>query len=72
MAFYYSKEPDGTYSMSDVEVSYIVEGEFEGEEGGFMEPGWYYRFCFPGCIPEGEYTGPFDSEEAAVEDMRNL
>jgi hypothetical protein len=32
--------------------------------------GWYYWPCFPGCLPDGEPTGPFDTEEAALADAR--
>lgn len=31
--------------------------------------GWYYWFCFPGCLPEGEPCGPFTSETAALLDI---
>jgi hypothetical protein len=30
--------------------------------------GWYWWACFPGCLPDGEPMGPFESEEAAIED----
>ncbi len=32
--------------------------------------GWFYWSCFPGCLPDGEPNGPFDTEEAAIADMR--
>ena len=28
--------------------------------------GWYWQSCFPGCMPDGEPVGPFDSETAAI------
>ena len=50
-------------------------GSFEVfESGDFIEDefpelmGWYWRSCFPGCIPDGEPIGPFDSETAAIAD----
>lgn len=33
--------------------------------------GWYYQPCLPGCLPDGEPHGPFDSEEEALEDARS-
>lgn len=33
--------------------------------------GYYYWSCFPGCMPDGEPNGPFDSEEAAMDDARD-
>jgi hypothetical protein len=32
---------------------------------------WFYWFCLPGCLPDSESFGPFDSEEAALKDARN-
>jgi hypothetical protein len=34
------------------------------------EPGWYWWACFPGCIPDGDPMGPFDSEAEALADAR--
>jgi len=31
---------------------------------------YWYEFGFPGCMPEGEARGPFDSEAEAIEDAR--
>ena len=28
--------------------------------------GWYWHACFPGCLPEGDLSGPFETEEEAV------
>ena len=36
------------------------------------DAGWYWWSCFPGCLPDGEANGPFDSEELAIEDARQL
>ena len=33
-------------------------------------PGFYWWYCFPGCMPDGDAHGPFESEEAALADMR--
>jgi hypothetical protein len=40
---------------------------FEGPDYN-MPPGWYWWSCWPGCLPDGEATGPFDSCEAAMVD----
>jgi hypothetical protein len=32
--------------------------------------GWFYWFCMPGCMPDTEPIGPFDSEAEALEDAR--
>ena len=33
--------------------------------------GWWYWFCFPGCLPDGEPMGPYATEEEALEDARD-
>ena len=30
--------------------------------------GWYWWYCSPGCLPDGEPHGPFSSATAACED----
>lgn len=31
-------------------------------------PGWYWQACFPGCLPDSSAQGPFETEQAAIED----
>lgn len=39
------------------------------EEYG-VEGGWFYQYCFPGCMPDSDPIGPFESEAEALEDAR--
>jgi len=32
--------------------------------------GWFYWYCFPGCLPDSDCFGPYDSEEAALDAAR--
>jgi hypothetical protein len=32
--------------------------------------GWYWQACFPGCLPDGEPSGPFETEAEALADAR--
>ena len=32
--------------------------------------GWYWWSCFPGCLPDSEPLGPFETEAEALEDAR--
>lgn len=32
--------------------------------------GYFYWFCLPGCLPDSDAYGPFDSEEVALEQAR--
>ena len=34
--------------------------------------GWYWHACFPGCLPEGDLSGPFETEEEAIKDADDL
>jgi hypothetical protein len=45
-------------------IDAIVEGEC-------LTGGWFYWYCFPGCMPDSEPCGPFDSYAAALEDARD-
>ena len=27
--------------------------------------GWFYWYCFPGCLPDSELVGPYDSYNEA-------
>ena len=33
--------------------------------------GWFYHFCLPGCMPDSSPIGPFETEAAAIEALRN-
>lgn len=35
-----------------------------------VEPRWYWWACFPGCLPDSEPSGPFDTEAEALADAR--
>jgi hypothetical protein len=55
---------------------------FRGDTGSFevfwedqentadMETGWYWWACFPGCLPDGDQSGPFNTSTLAYEDAK--
>ena len=47
------------------------EIESEWTPGEYLEPGWYYWYCEPGCLPNSEPIGPFASETLALEAFEN-
>jgi hypothetical protein len=67
------------YSLPDLETFYLGDADaFEDSEraafGTDDEPlpvGWYYWACFPGCLPDGEPVGPFETEADALADARD-
>jgi hypothetical protein len=52
------------YSLPDVEVFYV--NIHNTENGGEMLTGWYFWYCFPGCLPDSEPFGPYDTEAEAI------
>lgn len=36
-----------------------------------VEPGWYWAAGFPGCLHDGEPSGPFETEQEAIDDAQN-
>jgi hypothetical protein len=43
-----------------------LDGFLLDPEGQPAEPGWYWRACLPGCLPDGDPEGPFKTQEEAV------
>lgn len=39
------------------------------EQSG-AESGWYYHYCFPGCLPDSEPMGPYKTQAEALEACR--
>ena len=71
------RENDDT-ALSDAEVfqvSHFVasynRANADHNEYALTEPGCYWHSCFPGCLPDGEPMGPFESKEEAIADARN-
>ena len=66
------------HALPDGEVFYADEGELWDETNPFFcdqdcqpnAPGWYYWSCFPGCLPDGDPIGPFETEDEALADAR--
>lgn len=37
-----------------------------------IEGGWFYWFCFPGCMPDSDANGPYETEALAVKAAQEL
>ena len=57
------------FEVSQLVVNYNLENLDHADEMTITEAGWYYQFGFPGCLPDGEPNGPFDTKEKAIEDI---
>lgn len=76
--FYFEPERAADpYALPDAEVFYrtLEDNEVDGwvdGDGDTLPAGWYYWTCLPGCLPDSDPIGPFDSEDDAIEDARDL
>jgi hypothetical protein len=63
---------DDPYALPDVEVFYADEGELGtvNDDTEQSAAGWYWWPCFPGCLPDGDPCGPFETEAEALEDAQ--
>ena len=57
-----SRESD-PHALPDLEVFQEYGGVRDCD---MNEPGWFYWYCFPGCLPDSEPVGPFASEAEAI------
>jgi hypothetical protein len=77
-----SREKD-PHSLPDVETLFMSQDELDNAEpGSVFSPewnggdtdftaGWYYWPCFPGCLPDGDPSGPFATEQLAIADAQS-
>ena len=62
-----TREPYGP-----LKVSFSYSAFAPGPPPRLGDRGWYLHACFPGCLPEGDLSGPFETEEEAIKDADNL
>lgn len=41
-------------------------------ENESIEGGWFFHFCFSGCLPESSPFGPYPTQSAAIEAARDM
>jgi hypothetical protein len=69
MAWEYTKRPEFRLATMDSKVREEMFATMIEEQG--ITGGWFYWFCFPGCLPDGPPFGPFESERDALRDARD-
>ena len=42
------------------------------EDGTLMEDGWYWQAGFPGCTPDADPIGPFDTAKEAYANAQKI
>lgn len=82
MAQHYSNptRAKDSYSLPNVETFYMSPADIaavrrdngiaDDDDCDYAGPGWYFWYCFPGCMPEGSPNGPYDTEALAIAAMR--
>lgn len=69
MIYEYMQRPEfrlAAMNKRDRDAMFDAMIEEEGVTGG-----WFYWYCFPGCMPDSEPFGPFDSYADAATDARD-
>lgn len=77
------KRKNEPYALPDIEVFYMSEEKIESfghdsiwfyADDGFCyaSEGWYWWTCLPGCLPDSDPIGPFDTEEEALQNAQDL
>lgn len=66
------KRANDPHALPDIEVFYHngTTG-WETTDGELMAVGWYWWSCFPGCMPDGDAIGPFETEAEAIADAQS-
>jgi hypothetical protein len=57
-----------TFYMTAEEIGNSWDSSRIGDEP--PQSGWYWWACFPGCLPDGEPSGPFATEQEAIDDAQ--
>jgi hypothetical protein len=79
------KRASDPHALPDIETFYMGATEqasddctlchtFDPSEDRFEHSehvGWYWQACFPGCLPDGEPVGPFETEAEALADAQD-
>ena len=65
------------HALPDCEVFYrtLLENRADGwldDDGDPWPAGWYWWACFPGCLPDSDPFGPFETEAEALADARDF
>jgi hypothetical protein len=65
MAFYEFTDQETGLGYGSCEIWFTCGS---ADIGGDLKSGWYWQACFPGCLPDGEPEGPFETEALAIAD----
>jgi len=72
MSYHDFENPETGETHGSFETFYNDGSEFQDENDELLPAGFYWWACFPGCLPDGEPCGPFETEEEAIQDANDL
>ena len=72
------KRANEPHALPNVEIFYISPAQAsnrcsqydDGTSDDCSSPGWYWWSCFPGCLPDSDPFGPFETKALALADAR--
>lgn len=68
------KRESDPHALPDLEIFYWTSKEasdYWGEDADEeLEAGFYFWYCFPGCMPDSEPNGPYATQQEALEAAR--
>ena len=60
------------FYVSQLETIYNLDNLDHADEYTITQPGWYWWSCFPGCLPDGDPMGPFETENEATANAQSI
>ena len=67
MGFHQFTPTDGSEPFGSFEVFF----HYPEHDTGRQSDGFYWQSCFPGCIPDSDAVGPFQTEAEAIADANS-
>ncbi len=52
--------------------TFFTCGSFSQDTEDSTASGWYWQAGFPGCLPDGDPSGPFETEQEAIKDATDF
>ena len=65
----FTNETGETYGSFE---TFFTCGSFEQDSSESFPAGFYWQACFPGCLPDGDPSGPFETEQDAITDANEF
>jgi hypothetical protein len=60
------------FALSQLEANYNRANLDHADDDTLTKAGWYWWACFPGCMPDSDPFGPFDTEEQAIANAQDI